>query len=179
MGAPLDLLFPELDPVCKETADWPNRIRVHLRTYVTAVEPTAEIVSSVRAVVTRDREVLVVTTPNGRHLVPGGRIEAEESHDAALRRELVEETGWEVGDLHPIGFVHYRHLTPRPDDYPYPYPDSIQCVFTAEGTREVGQIHPDEWELAAEWVVIEHADQLNLPPVSLAFLSHVDRMKKP
>ncbi len=169
----LNSILESLDPALDDVTDWPNGIRVRGRCYITQSEPPIEYVTSVRAIVTRDRSVLVVTHPNGSHLLPGGRIESGESHEEALRRELVEETGWEVGDLHPIGFLHYHHLTPEPENYPYPYPDFLQRVFKAEAGREVGQIGPDEWELKAEWVEIEQARELDLNDVSLAFLDKI------
>ena len=52
--------------------------------------------------------------------MPGGRLEAGESPEDALRREVAEETGWTISRLRRIGFRHFRHLTPKPDDWTYP-----------------------------------------------------------
>jgi 8-oxo-dGTP diphosphatase len=52
----------------------------------------------------RDGLVLVVDTPEGRFL-PGGAIDGEESVLEALRREVAEETGYELVDAAPIGMA--------------------------------------------------------------------------
>jgi 8-oxo-dGTP diphosphatase len=46
--------------------------------------------------------ILLVQTDNGRFYLPGGRIEAGESADEALVREIVEECGWEAEVGEPI-----------------------------------------------------------------------------
>ncbi|MEO8084503.1 MAG: NUDIX domain-containing protein, partial [Ardenticatenales bacterium] len=53
-------------------------------------------VSSVRAIVLAGDNVLVVTNEHQMHIVPGGRPKQGETHDDALRRELLEETGWTI-----------------------------------------------------------------------------------
>jgi 8-oxo-dGTP diphosphatase len=53
-------------------------------------------------VAVRDGRILVVDTPEGRFL-PGGGLDAGELPLDALRREMVEETGYEVISAQPIG----------------------------------------------------------------------------
>lgn len=38
--------------------------------------------------------ILLVETPTGRHYLPGGRLEPDESPRQALLREIAEECGW-------------------------------------------------------------------------------------
>jgi len=65
----------------------------------------AALVGSARAVVFRRSKVVVVRDRSGaRHVQPGGHIEPGETTEAALRRELAEETGWRVGALSPFCF---------------------------------------------------------------------------
>jgi 8-oxo-dGTP diphosphatase len=116
-------------------------------TYLTMEEPPLEMVTSVRAVVLRGPEVLVVREPTGeRYVVPGGRREAGETIEATVRREVLEETGWTLGAIEPLAVVHYRHTGPCPAGYPYPYPDFAQIIFLAEATTfDPAAIIPDEW----------------------------------
>lgn len=171
MSQNLKSFLEGLEPTFEDVFDWPDGIRLRGRSYLTRLEPPAEYVSSVRAVVTRNNDVLVVTNANISHILPGGRLEPGESHESALRRELIEETGWEVERIEPIGFLHYRHLTPKPPDYRYPYPDFVQRVFTATAERLTDLKQEDDWEL--RWVDLETAYNIELPGGSLAFLKHV------
>ena len=63
-------------------------------------------ITVVAAVIERDARFLVTRRPTGVHLAglwefPGGKIDPDESHDAALKRELREEldADIEVGEL--------------------------------------------------------------------------------
>lgn len=48
---------------------------------------------TVRAIIIRDGKVAMQKSRCGEYKIPGGGVEAEESHIVALRREAVEETG--------------------------------------------------------------------------------------
>jgi 8-oxo-dGTP diphosphatase len=55
------------------------------------------------AVISRGKKVLLVRTFEGRWQLPGGRLERGESHRAAARREVREETGIRVRIVRPTG----------------------------------------------------------------------------
>lgn len=66
---------------------------------------TSPIIVVLAAVVERDGRILVTRRLEGAHLAglwefPGGKCEPDETHEACLRRELLEELGVdsEVGD---------------------------------------------------------------------------------
>jgi hypothetical protein len=48
-----------------------------------------------------------------------------------------EETGWLVDppSLRRLGWLHMELLTPRPPDWPYPYPDFLQVVYVGRASE--------------------------------------------
>ena len=68
------------------------------------------------ALINADNHVLVAQRPAGKSLAglwefPGGKIEAHETPEAALVRELAEELGLTItpGNLHPLTFVSHAY----------------------------------------------------------------------
>jgi 8-oxo-dGTP pyrophosphatase MutT (NUDIX family) len=168
----LDRLLARLAPVDEHEAEWPAGLRLRVRCYLTDETPPLDLISSVRAVVLRGEQVLVFRDRIGRaHLLPGGRREGDEEVETALRREVREETGWELGPLRRLGFIHLRHLTPKPPDYAYPYPDFLQLVFAAEAERSTpnAQIE-DEWVVESALVPIADARRREIARGELLFL---------
>ncbi len=70
-------------------------------------KPTLPAVSV--AMLRHDRLLLVKrgrAPSRGLYAFPGGRVEAGETMEAAARRELLEETGLEAGELSPFIMIH-------------------------------------------------------------------------
>jgi 8-oxo-dGTP pyrophosphatase MutT (NUDIX family) len=123
-----------------------GRHQLEEQIYATPAEPPDDLVSSVRAVVFRRSAVMVLSDPAGDHVIPGGRREAGESQMQALTREIAEETGWRFENAKRFGFLHFRHLSPKPAGYPYPYPDFFQTLHVVEATDHDRQrIRRDDW----------------------------------
>jgi 8-oxo-dGTP pyrophosphatase MutT (NUDIX family) len=117
----------------------------------TDILPPVRLVSSVRCIIVQNYEVLVMQNKDGRHIIPGGRCEPGEAHLATLKRELLEETGLVVSAPKMIGFMHLKHLAPKPKDFPYPYPHFFHPVYIArEFTRA------PNWQRAADEVEFDH-----------------------
>jgi ADP-ribose pyrophosphatase YjhB (NUDIX family) len=132
-----------------EEAVWPPaRLRVH--TYLTTTPPPLDLVTSVRALVRRGDQILVVRDPVSVHILPGGRREEGESLLQTLEREVLEETGWTIRDARLLGLAHFHHLTPQPDSYRYPYPDFLHLVYVAwAGRYDATKREVDGYELEA------------------------------
>ena len=67
--------------------------------------------------------------------IPGGGVEPGENLEQALRRETIEETGFEITDIKSLGYVRENRTSER---QPHDWNHSISFVFTAKPTREVG-----------------------------------------
>jgi len=132
-----------------EETEWPPA-RLRARTYLTTTLPPLDLVSSVRALVLKGDQLLVVRDPISVHILPGGRREPGETLMQTLEREVLEETGWSIREPRLIGLAHFQHLTPRPDDYRYPYPDFLHLVYVATAERyDAAQREVDGYELEA------------------------------
>ena len=104
-------------------------IELRLRSYLTQRTPPIEHVGSVRAVITRGNEVLLMRNRDGYHVLPGGKLEPGESAIAALRREIREETGWSECDAEQLGLIHLEHLTPKPPGHVGHYPECLWIIY--------------------------------------------------
>jgi 8-oxo-dGTP pyrophosphatase MutT (NUDIX family) len=152
-----------LSPASEERIVWPNDMSFRLTAYLTHAEPPAHLLTSSRAIVLRADEVLVVRDPVNLHVWPGGRIEAGETLEQTARREVLEETGWHLGRVARIGFLHFEHLQPRPSDYPYAYPDFFQAVHAAIALEyDASARERDGYELGAEFRPLTELPQLSL-----------------
>ena len=153
----------------EERLDWSGKGKVFVQTRFTyaleeAASPPVGLVTSVRALLTYGPNIMVVRDPGGEHIVPGGRVEDGEGLLDALKRELLEETGWTVqGEPAIIGLFHYHIHSPKPVDYPYPYPDFLQILYKAEAGRHMPDaMEVDGFELGAEFQSRSQVERLSL-----------------
>lgn len=81
-------------------------------------------------------EICVVKSEKyGYMQLPGGGIDEGEGIVEALRRETVEETGWLISDIEPIGYTLERREDKRNT---HPWGKDISYVFKAMPAEEVG-----------------------------------------
>ena len=164
----------ELEPTVKESAVWRDgQMSLSIRTYLGSRSPPLEYVTSVRCVLLHKEAVLIVHSTDGTyHILPGGRREDNESVKETLRREVLEEAGWTIKEESLLGFMHFHHLSPKPEGYTYPYPDFFQLVFKAQAEthlphrRELG-----DWEQDSGFHPYAELAELDLSPSNRLFLN--------
>jgi 8-oxo-dGTP diphosphatase len=99
---------------------------------LTSQLPPLELISTA-LVLAFDGDRLLMTELVSRGWdVPGGHVEPGEHPEETVRREVLEETGATVGDLHLLGYQRLRLLGPEPVEYHYPYPDCYQVFYRAQ-----------------------------------------------
>lgn len=154
-----------------ETYDWPGACFT-VNTYLHGLPPV-ESITSVRAVVVREQEVLVVQDPDGYHIIPGGRREAGESLIETVVREVLEETGWQVTIGPLLGFKHFHHLSP-PTAGQAPAPDFTQIVYLATAIAARPEAREQAgYELGAEFVPLAQIAQIPLGKSDQLFIQAV------
>lgn len=159
-----------LTPIIDCEVQWPT-MRLRVRTFIGDHPWPDVLASSARAVVFRRRSVVVVREQEGPpHINPGGRREPGETLEQTVRREVLEECGWHVGPLTPIGFHHLQPLGKPPPGHAYPWTDFIHPLHIAEGVRfERGARDLSQIEVGSSLVPIARA-LLELPAMEVALL---------
>ena len=119
--------------------------------------PADRLPQTVSALIPRGAGILMVAEKapgdaNVTWMLPGGRVEVGESLEAALAREIQEETGLLVAGPPVLAFS--VEITAEMDDLIGAW-RAVTFACRAEG--EVAPADPDGLILAAEWVPIEDA----------------------
>ena len=108
--------------------------------------------------VTRERQLLLargVTFPPGRYSALAGFLEAGESIEDAIHREVREEVGIEVE-----GLEYFASQS-------WPFPNSLMIAFTARW--KAGEIAADPAEIAdARWFDVDALPEMPPPRVSIS-----------
>ena len=155
-----------------------GEIRLVVSSYVSDGLPPRDFITSVRTLVFHGDNILLMQNRDRVHILPGGRVESEETLQEALRREILEEAGIEIACSERLGFVHLRHETPRPPRYPYPYPDFFWLIYSSHySTESAKERAPDDYEISAEFVPLARARGVRLRPCERAFLASALRMR--
>lgn len=135
------------EPTVPHAADRARECKSCRQLYYPRIAPV------VMALVTRGREILLTRKPGyapGRYTVVAGFVEAGETLEHALMREVLEEVG-----------VH-AHMPRYFGSQPWPFPNSLVMAFSLE--YESGDVKPDGVELEdARWFDIDALPELPEP----------------
>jgi ADP-ribose pyrophosphatase YjhB (NUDIX family) len=154
----LALFLRDHAPMCSEQATWlGGEIELDLTTYVTSDTPPDALTTSGRCIVLSDFSALMMHNPSGNHILPGGRRERGEPLRSATIREVAEETGLAISPPKQLGVIAFRHLTPKPVNYPYPYPVFMNIVYVTRVPEQSQVAVNDTYELAGEFVALHNS----------------------
>jgi ADP-ribose pyrophosphatase YjhB (NUDIX family) len=171
MAAELDGFLKSHPDFVEEIIQW-GPLQFTVRSFLCSEKPPINFVTSVKAIILQQRKILVVQDPESVHILPGGRCEPDELWEDTLRREIAEETGWRLGTISMLGVRHFHHLTPKPADYKYPYPDFCQVIFKAEALEHIpSTLDPNRYELGAKFLSLTETLKLDLTPCERHFLN--------
>jgi 8-oxo-dGTP pyrophosphatase MutT (NUDIX family) len=178
MDKDLEAFIQQHTPIAEETATWANgTINLHITNYLSDTLPPLKYVTSVRAIVLKDENVLVVRDQFGLHIEPGGRREAGETLLQTLQREMLEETGWTIEHIHILGFKHLHHLNPVPEGYSYISPDFCQVIYVARAhTYKPEAVRTDDIEIEAFFYPIAEVQALSLKPAEIVYLETAQKI---
>lgn len=173
MDSELAAFLDRHHPVAESTAVWlGGTIRLTIRSYLGPELPPLAYVGAARSVVLRDDDVLTLRNADETHILPGGRREDGETPEQALCRELLEEAGLGIENPVQLGFLHLHHLTPKPPDYEFLYPDFLSLVYLSEAgswARDARSI--DDYEEEALFRPAAEVSESGLSVESRTFLA--------
>ena len=95
------------------------------------VLPAKELITTAFALAFSGDQLLLTNLVKRGWDIPGGHVETGERPEETVRREVAEETGAKLGQLHVLGYQRLRLLAPKPVEYKYPYPDCYQVFYWA------------------------------------------------
>ncbi len=179
MEKDLEIFLQQHTAMAEETAIWEQDvIHLHVANYLSDALPPLNYVTSVRAIVLQNENVLVVRDHAGLHIEPGGRREAGETLLQTLQREVLEEAGWTIEQVHLLGFKHLHHLIPF-SGASYIGPDFLQIIYAARAdTYKAEAVRTDDIEIEAFFYPIAEVQALNLTPAEILYLEAAQRILK-
>ena len=119
--------------------------------------------TAVRGIIRHENELLLITGKYGDCKFPGGGVEAGESLEEALTREIREETGFE---LDPRSLRKWGEVTERRKGITADMTEMVSHYFFCEltetaQTRQELDPYEREYEYAPVWLTLEEAIQKN------------------
>lgn len=123
-----------------------------------------------RALILKEGKLLLCkSVPNSNYYLPGGHIEFGESAGQALKREVIEECGAEIDNLHFVGCFENKWGEPIHHEY--------NLIYTVD--IEETDVVSKESHILFEWIETSKLkDLLFYPPEFIATIAQWCKDKK-
>ncbi len=123
--------------------------------------------NTVRAIIIRDKKLLVLKKTDGSYGLPGGAHAPEESLEQGLQRECLEEIGTHV-QINRLAYVgdYFKAHKSDPPKIRHQVEFLFDCSVDDNYTPQAGS-HPDKRQADVLWLDLENLDHQPLYPVSL------------
>jgi 8-oxo-dGTP diphosphatase len=112
---------------------------------------------SAYAVILNEKKEILVVDANGTYYLPGGGIDEGENEIEALKREAIEETGYQIHDFEYIGkanqFIPKASLGPM---------NKLGTFYKAKAGKHDPSLRV-EMDHIPEWVTYDEIKKLNMP----------------
>ena len=102
-------------------------------------------------VVNENQEMVIIQAPNGAYFLPGGGTEKGENHQEAIKREMIEELGFEVKVGEYLGEATEYFYSSHRDIY-FRHP---AYFYVIDAYRSIGKPLEDNNQI--EWVTADDA----------------------
>ena len=123
--------------------------------------------NAARAIIIRDRKLLVLKKTDGSYTLPGGASDPGETLEQGLQRECLEEIGTEV-TINRLVYVgdYFKPKESVPPSIRHQVEFLFDCSVSEHYIAQSGH-HPDKRQVAVLWIDIDDLENQPLYPVSL------------
>jgi len=123
--------------------------------------------NAARAIIIRDKKLLVLKKTDGSYTLPGGAHNVGETLEQGLQRECLEEIGTEV-HINRLAYVgdYFKPKQTVPPSTRHQVEFLFDCSVSDTYQAQSGH-HPDKRQIDVLWLALDELDNQPLYPLSL------------